>query len=65
MFDGFTGATVPICTFSLKNAFLPEYRGGYIRLSDFKGSAIQGPKYLEIIKEAIEKEKMFKEAINI
>jgi len=53
-YSGFEGATVPICTFTLQNAFKPHYRGGYVRLSDFKGSAIQGPKTLEIIKAAKE-----------
>jgi len=48
-YSGFDGATVPICTFTLENSHKPEYRGGYVRLSDFKGADIQGPKALEII----------------
>ena len=48
-YSGFDGATVPICTFALQNKRHKDYRGGYIRLSDFRGSEIQGPKSLEAI----------------
>jgi len=48
-YSGFDGATVPICTFALRNGKQAGYRGAYIRLSDFKGSANQGPKALEAI----------------
>jgi hypothetical protein len=48
-YSGFDGATVPICTFALKNGREPNYRGGFVRLSDFRGSATQGPKTLEAI----------------
>jgi len=51
-YSGFDGATVPICTFTIENDHNPNYRGGYVRLSDFKGAAIQGPKCLEIIRAA-------------
>ena len=51
-YSGFAGATVPICTFTLENLHRSGYRGGYVRLSDFKGADIQGPQALEIIKEA-------------
>ncbi len=51
-YSGFDGATVPICAFTLENLHKPYFRGGYIRLSDFKGAAAQGPKCLEIIKAA-------------
>jgi len=51
-YSGFDGATVPICTFTIENFHRPEFKGGYIRLSDFKGAANQGPKALEIIKAA-------------
>jgi type II restriction/modification system DNA methylase subunit YeeA len=51
-YSGFDGATVPICTFTLENAHNPSFKGGYIRLSDFKGAAVQGPKCLEIIQAA-------------
>lgn len=49
-YSGFDGATVPICTFTVENAHHPDFRGGYIRLSDFRGSENQGPR----AKEAIE-----------
>lgn len=49
-YSGFDGATVPICTFTLENTRNPEYLGGYIKLSDFKGSENQAPKTLEAIK---------------
>ncbi|MDZ7794893.1 MAG: BREX-1 system adenine-specific DNA-methyltransferase PglX [Spirochaetia bacterium] len=48
-YSGFEGATVPVCTFTLENAHKPKFRGGYVRLADFKGAAKQGPKALEII----------------
>lgn len=51
-YSGFDGATVPICTFTLENAFNPDFKGGYVRLSDFKGAAQQGPRALEIIEAA-------------
>ncbi|MFZ6664103.1 BREX-1 system adenine-specific DNA-methyltransferase PglX [Peijinzhouia sedimentorum] len=48
-YSGFDGATVPICTFTLRNKVIPEGKGSYIRLSDFKGSQNQAPKTLEAI----------------
>jgi hypothetical protein len=51
-YSGFDGATVPICTFTLANEQLPDFKGGYVRLSDFRGAAIQGEKALEIIQAA-------------
>jgi len=48
-YSGFDGATVPICTFALQNKRQEHYRGGYIRLSDFRGSENQSPKTLEAI----------------
>jgi len=48
-YSGFEGATVPICTFSLRKGNVKAYKGGYIRLSDFKGADLQGPKTLEAI----------------
>lgn len=48
-YSGFSGATVPICTFTFENTHKPSYCGGYIRLSDFKGSENQSPKVLEAI----------------
>lgn len=51
-YSGFDGATVPICTFTLENAYKPDYKGGYVRLSDFRGADQQGPRALEIIQAA-------------
>src|SRR5690554_3195418 len=48
-YSGFDGATVPICTFTLRNAPINNAKGSYIRLSDFRGSANQAPKTLEAI----------------
>ena len=51
-YSGFDGATVPICTFTLENAHNPQLKGGYVRLSDFRGADQQGPRALEIIQAA-------------
>ena len=51
-YSGFDGATVPICTFTVENDYKPDYKGGYIRLSDFRGADQQGPRALEIIQAA-------------
>ncbi|KXJ42707.1 MULTISPECIES: BREX-1 system adenine-specific DNA-methyltransferase PglX [Gammaproteobacteria] len=48
-YSGFDGATVPICTFTAENAHHPQYKGGYVRLSDFRGSENQAPRALEAI----------------
>ncbi len=49
-YSGFDGATVPICTFTLRKQSLnEEAKGSYIRLSDFRGSQNQAPKTLEAI----------------
>jgi hypothetical protein len=49
-YSGFDGATVPICTFTLRNQNIENAKGSYIRLSDFKGSENQAPRTLEAIK---------------
>lgn len=49
-YSGFDGATVPICTFTLRNKFIDDAKGSYIRLSDFRGAPAQAPKTLEAIK---------------
>ena len=51
-YSGFDGATAPICTFTLENAYNPNFKGGYVRLSDFRGADQQGPRALEIIQAA-------------
>ncbi len=48
-YSGFDGATVPICTFTLENHHRPTFKGGYVRLSDFRGAENQAPKTLEAI----------------
>lgn len=49
-YSGFEGATVPVCTFTLRNRKLKGEKGSYIRLSDFKGAENQAPRTLEAIK---------------
>ncbi len=51
-YSGFDGATVPICTFTLRNKQLANAKGSYIRLSNFKGSENQAPRTLEAIKNS-------------
>ena len=48
-YSGFDGATVPICTFTLAKQHVAQFVGSYVRLSDFKGADLQGPKTLEAI----------------
>ena len=48
-YSGFSGATVPICTFTVQKGYCPGYRGGYVRLSDFVGADQQAPRALEAL----------------
>ena len=48
-YSGFDGATVPICTFTVANIHSADFKGGYVRLSDFRGSENQAPKTREAI----------------
>lgn len=48
-YSGFAGATVPICTYTFHNSLIKGYKGGYVRLSDFVGAAVQALKALEAI----------------
>ena len=48
-YSGFDGATVPVCAFTLQNKRIKDYRGGYVRLTQFRGSENQGPKTLEAV----------------
>lgn len=48
-YSGFDGATVPICTFTIENIHKPEFKAGFVRLSDFKGAINQAPRALEAI----------------
>lgn len=47
-YSGFDGATVPICTYVLRRGRSSQM-GAFVRLSDFVGPAVQGPRALEII----------------
>ncbi|MHC6180364.1 BREX-1 system adenine-specific DNA-methyltransferase PglX [Clostridium sp. JNZ X4-2] len=47
-YSGFEEATVPICTFTLRN-YNVDIRGDYIKLSSFKGAGNQGVKTIEAI----------------
>ena len=49
-YSGFQDATVPICTFTLRNYWI-DISGEYIKLSDFKGSKNQPIKTLEAVKQ--------------
>ena len=48
-YGGFEWAVVPVCTFTLENQHKPDFKGGYVRLTDFKGSDHQAPKTREAI----------------
>lgn len=48
-YSGFDGATVPICTFTVANRHDPDFKGGYVRLADFRGSENQAPQTREAI----------------
>jgi hypothetical protein len=50
-YSGFDEATVPICTFTLRN-YNVEIPGEYIRLSDFKGAENQPIKTIEAVKNS-------------
>jgi len=49
-YSGFEGATVPVCTFTVENKHKPDFKGSFVRLSDFRGARKQAPKALEAIK---------------
>lgn len=51
-YSGFEGATVPICTFTLEHFHQPDFKGGYIKLSNFRGANNQAPKTLEAIQNS-------------
>lgn len=48
-YSGFDGATVPICTFTLEKQHIAQFFGSYVRLTEFRGSELQGPRTLEAI----------------
>jgi type II restriction/modification system DNA methylase subunit YeeA len=47
-YSGFEEATVPICTFTVRNAYIPA-KGEYIKLSEFRGAELQPIKTLEAV----------------
>ncbi len=49
-YNAFEPACVPVATFTLFNQSIPQYKGNFIKLSDFKGHQNQAPKTLEAIK---------------
>lgn len=48
-YSGFEEATVPICTFTIRNTYIPA-KGEYIGLSNFRGSEMQPIKTLEAVR---------------
>ena len=50
-YSGFDGATVPICTFTLRN-YASGLAGEYVRLSDFRGVANQPEKTKEAVQNS-------------
>ena len=48
-YNAFGPAMVPVCTFVLRNEFINDYGGSYIKLSDFTGPENQPIKTLEAI----------------
>jgi len=49
-YNAFGPAVVPIGTFVLRNNFIDNYKGSYVRLSEFKGINNQKPRTLEAIR---------------
>jgi type II restriction/modification system DNA methylase subunit YeeA len=49
-YNAFEPACVPVATFTLNRYPIPNYKGSFIKLSEFKGSQNQAPKTLEAIK---------------
>jgi type II restriction/modification system DNA methylase subunit YeeA len=48
-YNAFAPACIPVCCFTLQKTKLEEYKGSFVKLSDFKGSENQAPKTLEAI----------------
>ena len=44
-YNAFEPACIPVCTFSLENTYHPNFKGGYVRLSDFRGEDNQALKH--------------------
>jgi hypothetical protein len=50
-YNAFEPACIPISTFSIVNTSIPNYVGGYIRLTNFKGHESQAPKTRQAISD--------------
>lgn len=50
-YSGFEGATVPICTFTLRKGHIKDQNSCFIKLSNFRGAENQGPKTLTAIRD--------------
>ena len=48
-YNAFAPACIPVCTFTISKTYFPDYKGGYIRLSEFKGHENQPHRTLEAI----------------
>ncbi len=48
-YNAFAPACIPVCTFTISKQHVSDFKGGYIRLSDFKGHENQAPRTLEAI----------------
>jgi len=49
-YSGFDGATVPVCTFTIRKKKNDGFKSRFIRLTKFKGADLQAPKTLEAIR---------------
>lgn len=49
-YNAFEPACVPVCAFIVGKSHIPNFVGGYIKLSEFKGHENQAPKTIEAIK---------------
>ena len=49
-YNAFEPACVPVCAFIVGKSHIPNFIGGYIKLSEFKGHENQAPKTIEAIK---------------
>ncbi len=50
-YNAFEPACIPVCTFTIQKKCDANYKGAYIKLSEFRGSQTQGPKALEAISQ--------------
>ena len=49
-YDAFSGAKAHVCTFTLRKRIFQDYRSAFVRLAEFPGVDVQGPRTLEAIK---------------